>query len=1290
MKKIHTHYLISLLILLCANLVSGQNLVINEILTSNTSINTDEDGSYQDWVELYNNGSSSINLNGYGLSDDPAVLNKWVFPNVSIGAGQYLLIWCSDKNRTTPGSALHTNFKISSSGETILLSNASGVVVSSVPPTVLVPDISYGRLPNGTGPYVFFETPTPNAVNASTGYTGVLNPPVFSQNSGFLPSAFNLTLSSTDSGVTILYTLDGSDPDANNLGGTTYSHKNQYTELPGQPTGPLLNKNFRTLQYSAPLNIIDRTSQPNKVSAISSTYSFDPSYYFPDNPVFKGTVVRAKVIKSGFISSKIITKTYFITPLGSTKYTLPVVSVSINEDRFFDYDDGIFVAGKDFDDWRAANPNGSARAGDAGNYYREGIESERQGNISYFVNGSEKISQEVGFRIRGGSSRRYENKSLSVFARSDYGDDDLDYKFFTDLPYTSFDRLTLSNSGTDFRKTMFKDALGHTICKELYPEKEAYQPTIAFLNGEFWGIYNIRERYDNNYFKRVYNTDDVDFLEYNGSPQEGDAVHYNAMMTYLETNSLSSTANFDYIKTQLDPESFSDYFIAEIFLQNSDWPNNNIHYWRNRVAYNAAAPYGLDGRWRWMFHDLDSTFAVDTHDFNYNTLAIATSVDENGVNPAWSTLILRRLLENTTYKNDFINRFADLLNTSFLSTRIISIINGMSAVIAPEMPGHITRWSFPVSMDEWNEDLTYEKDFANARPALQRNHIRSKFSISSNINATLNVSDASHGYIKINTINILDGTPGISGNPYPWTGIYFHNIPVKLKAVPKTGYIFDHWSGASTSTNAEITITPTGNYSITAHFVPQSSGTSVPIYFWMMDSNITNNAPLETLNSTYEFSSNGVIQYQSSLAGYPFTVSDPNWRKASMERRNNPTSINYRPEANGNAAYDANVMRGLQIKQPFQNGGLENTMVFNFSTAGYSNIKFSFAAVDELAGITGITVDYAVNSGTPNWITTGLTSSSLPLTDTYQLFQIDFTSITTANNNANFKVRLRFTGSNLTLDNGNRVTFNNFAVEGTVLPATFNVSYTSPNVFTKGSAITNLTPTASGPVLSYSVAPSLPTGLSLNTSTGVISGTPTTVAPMATYVVTATHSGGSANANVVITVNDVAPSSLSYSSPNVYTKGSAITPLNPSVSGGTVITYAVSPPLPQGITLNPSTGVISGTPTETAGMTTYQVSASNSGGSDNADVVITVDSPLGVIFNDLEKLIIYPNPFLEMVNVSKYTGDVYYQVYAIDGKILKNGMISNYRINLSELPGGLYFLHLKLEGQIKTIKLIKE
>lgn len=1036
---------IAILLFFLANttIVLSQNIVINEILTSNTFTNTDEDGTYQDWIELYNNETTDINLAGYGLSDDDTVLYKWIFPNVTLAPGEYILIWASDKNRTVAGSPLHSNFKISSGGESISLTNPSGVTVSNIPATVLFSNVSFGRFPNGTGDLVYFENATPNAENTTVGYSEILNPPVFSQNSGFFTTAFTLTLSSTTPGATILYTLDGSEPNINNLNGTTYSYKNQYPESPGQATGPLLQKSFQTIEYSAPLSITDRSPSPNKIASISSTYHFNPTY-IPEVPVFKGTVIRAKVIKDGALSSKVATRSYFVSPSGNGRFALPVLSLSTNENNLFDYNDGMYVAGVDFDNWRIAHPDTIINYDEEANYLRTGDATERIGNLNYFINGTEVLNQDIGIRIRGGESRAFQSKSLGLYARSEYGTASMGYKFFPDLSDASFKRLTLRNGGGDFTDTMFRDALNHRLVQSLHVETEAYQPSVVFVNGEYWGILNIREKYDDNYFSRVYNfaSTEIDFLEEDGVVQEGDNVDYLNLRDYVQNNSLATEANYTYIKTRLDPENFTDYFIANIYLQNSDWPGtSNMQYWRKKTAgYVPDAPYGHDGRWRWAIHDMDDTFGFGTDDFAHNSLADATAV--NGPvwpNPAWSTLLLRKLLENNTFKIDFINRFADLMNTSFLPSRILSTIDAMKPVIEPEIEEHISRWEGVADLEEWNYYIDYEKDFANARPAFQRNHIREKFGINGTINATLDVSDPSHGHIKMNTIAITDGTPGITGNPYPWTGIYFHNIPVKLIAVANPGFVFSHWSGASTSTQAEISLTPTTNFAVTAHFVADDSvETSASIYFWLMNSTIANDTPLESLNSTYEPAADGVIQYQSCLVGYPFTAVSPNWRKASMERRNSPTAINYRPEANENIPYDPNSMKGLQIKQPFKNGSLENTMVFRFSTAGYKNIKFSFAAINELAGVTGITIDYAVNSGTPVWISTGLASTSLSLTNVYQLLETDFSSIVAVNDNVDFKIRLRFTGPNMTLDEGNRITFNNIALDGVQLPLILN------------------------------------------------------------------------------------------------------------------------------------------------------------------------------------------------------------------------------------------------------------
>jgi 6-phosphogluconolactonase (cycloisomerase 2 family) len=183
-----------------------------------------------------------------------------------------------------------------------------------------------------------------------------------------------------------------------------------------------------------------------------------------------------------------------------------------------------------------------------------------------------------------------------------------------------------------------------------------------------------------------------------------------------------------------------------------------------------------------------------------------------------------------------------------------------------------------------------------------------------------------------------------------------------------------------------------------------------------------------------------------------------------------------------------------------------------------------------------------------------------------------------------------------------------------------NLTYSAnPVTYTKGVAIVFNTPSSSGgAVVSYSVAPALPAGLAFNTSSGVISGTPTVLAPVATYTVTATNSGGSTAASVSITVNDAAPTGLGYSvNPAVYTKGTAIASNTPSSGGGAVVSYSVAPALPAGLALNTSTGVIAGTPTAVAAAATYTVTATNTGGTITAGVSITVNdvAPTGLTYS---------------------------------------------------------------------------
>ncbi len=201
-----------ILTLLISYKISFAQIFINEIMSLNISTVADEDRDFGDWIELVNGGTETVNLAGFSLSDDVHELNKWIFPQVSIESGQYLLIFASEKNRFDPGN-LHTNFKIKSEGESIFLSNSAGVVIDSISAIQLYGDISYGRNFNDFNNFTYFNAPTPGEANGGNGYSELITEkPIFSLTGGYI-SGTSVSLSS-ESGASIRYTTDGSLPKA--------------------------------------------------------------------------------------------------------------------------------------------------------------------------------------------------------------------------------------------------------------------------------------------------------------------------------------------------------------------------------------------------------------------------------------------------------------------------------------------------------------------------------------------------------------------------------------------------------------------------------------------------------------------------------------------------------------------------------------------------------------------------------------------------------------------------------------------------------------------------------------------------------------------------------------------------------------------------------------------------------------------------------------------------------------------------------------------------------------------
>lgn len=1029
---------------------TSQNLVINEFMSSNAKTLADEDGDFEDWIELFNSGSTTIHLHNYGLSDNPESPFRWRFPNISIAPGQFMLVWASGKNRNDISHPLHTNFSISSQGEPLLLTSPQGQTIDQVNATALLPDISYGRKPDGSNEWGFFMQSTPGTSNTTPSFEGILEPPLMSHPSGFYTQSFQLQITHPDPIVQILYTLDGSEPHPANLAGKTYAYKNAYPMNPGDPFGEFLQSSIITFAHSGESMLVaDRSAEPDSMTLKASSFHLPP-YYFPNDPVYKGTVIRARAVKPGYISSVTYTSVYFIDPLGRNRISLPVIHLSTNASHFFDYYDGIYNPGIDFDTWRQNNPEAPVSGGRPANYRRRGDQWEYPAHLAFFDTYSPDVSlsQDIGFRIHGGWSRAYPMKTLRIYARGEYGHSSLEYPFFPDQHYNAYKRILLRNSGNDWSFTLFRDALIQTAIRHMNFETLAYRPSVLFVNGEYWGIHNIRERYDTHYLNRVFgvNTNEIDLLEGNSLVKEGSNAHYLETLDYIQNNDITQDAHYNYILTRIDPDNFIDYQIANIYAANSDWPGNNIDFWRKQTnTYQPNSPYGHDGRWRWLAFDMDFGFGYlhGTPSSNHNTLAYATQAgNTEWPNPDWSTFLLRNLLLNETFRNDFINRFADHINTTFRPDRINALITQFQQTLLPEMPEHIHRWKQPQGMGTWNYNVDYMRNFVNKRPERQRGHILTYFNLADTVSVNLDVADTSMGYIRINSLDILPQTPGVDQEPYPWSGVYFAGVPVTIRAIEKPGFRFSHWEGTD-YTSALITSDPAQLSYLRAHFVEKHPDEEPDpeyrklIHYWHFGTSIPNDQPLENIEPGYSLADGAMLQFHSALEGYPFTSSSPFWRKASMERRNAPTPINYRAEGNNNLPYNETAMRGIQIKQPFYGDAGGNTLIFHLPLQGFEDPIFRFAARDEFAA-NHILVDYTTTSQMV-WTQEGLANPVLNLSKEYQLFSLDFTGIANLKNNPSFKIRLRFGCDDPLADDGHRVTFNNFSVEGNETPVGISI-----------------------------------------------------------------------------------------------------------------------------------------------------------------------------------------------------------------------------------------------------------
>jgi hypothetical protein len=638
---------------------------INEVMASNSETASDLIGGNSDWIEILNNTSNSVDLNGYYFTDNSNEFNKFqITRSIIIPAFGREIIWASGEPQR---GVNHLDFSLSSSGEFIALIQPDGTtIVDSLSFPKQRTDVSFGRETDGAATFRFFNPASFNAPNdASSAYLGILEPPNFSHQGGFYQNPFSLTLSSLESGTTIYYSTDGSIPSPSKLTPQTYSYKNNYPVEPNSSPRSSLTRSFQSYQYSSSLSITNPVNVSNYVSEISTTFN-NPGY-FPTTQTEKCRVVSAITHKAGYLPSDQQVMSYFFSSTESNPFDLPILSLSVQEGFLFDYNSGIMTPGGNFDFWRSTFPSAQATVYSWANYLLRGEDYEKKAYLSLMKSNTDSYGQNIGIRIHGGTSRALRQKSLRIISRNAYGNESFDYPLFDQLPHNSFKTFIIYTGSQDTR-TYLKDMSIHKISSHLNFDIQEATPSLLFLNGEFWGLHALRERYDKHYFARRYMVDEnnLDVTEVvnpnNEQMDEGDATHIKNLRTFLLDNNLSQALNYNYVKTQVDVENFADYYIANIFFGNLDWASgNNRGLWRERNNYDPNAPAKRDGRWRWYMYDIDSGMSLDF--VNSNNLFGALDGNEHFE----ESLFIRKLLKNDDYEDYFVSRFSDLLNTSFKS-----------------------------------------------------------------------------------------------------------------------------------------------------------------------------------------------------------------------------------------------------------------------------------------------------------------------------------------------------------------------------------------------------------------------------------------------------------------------------------------------------------------------------------------------------------------------------------------------------------------------------------------------
>jgi hypothetical protein len=526
----------------------------------------------------------------------------------------------------------------------------------------------------------------------------------FSHESGLYSQSFTLTLAAP-SGSKVYYSTDGSIP------------------LPSKVRsgGPVF-------EYKSPITVQNRNGQANVLATRANTEQFymkpnDPrgsvqgAYYPSAEQVPKATVIRALAVDNNGRQSETLTRTYFIGNNLQRYGDHPVMSIVTDPSNLLDETIGIYVRGPSNRVWPDYNFN------------KKGRDWEREAHLDFF-DGSRSVafSTGVGIRVRGGWSRDRGQKSFNVYFREEYGINNLsNYPLIPGAvkadgitPITRYKNFMLRNGGNDTDYTKFYDVFVQSLVSNRNFTTQTAVPCVLYLNGEYWGPYNLQEKYSDHYLEQKFgvNRNNVISVE-TGELDEGIASDMNLFWDLMNRRNqdMSIPANYAAFCEVMDIQSFIDYFAAEIYVYNEDWPHNNFQLWRVRNV-EPGNPYG-DGKWRWMMFDTEFSMGI------YNSGRLTGQANQDPFHKImygehsshYNNVLFKKLMENPDFRSQFATTMREMMNNNFEYNSVSAKLTAIAAIYKPLMEHYYERWGRPWSTVFENKESdarNYLRDIKNA------------------------------------------------------------------------------------------------------------------------------------------------------------------------------------------------------------------------------------------------------------------------------------------------------------------------------------------------------------------------------------------------------------------------------------------------------------------------------------------------------------------------------------------------------------------------------------------------